>query len=253
MVNSALYEGTLHHRRRRPQRHEFAYPIAMPYLELGELEEVFDRHPLWSIERRNAVSFRRADLLGDPGTPLDKAVRDVVEAKIGRRPTGPIRLLAHVRTWGWLFNPISIYFCMDAAGETIDALVLDVMNTPWHERHAYVIDGGEGEHRFSKELHVSPFFGMDQEYRLRLTRPGERLIVRLDLLEHDKVVFNATLSLRRRRISRAALGRLLWRYPLLTPRVSMGIYWQALRLWRKGARFHRHPRRGEAAARLPTG
>jgi uncharacterized protein len=242
-VNSAVYEGTLHHRRHGPHRHEFTYPMAMPYLELDELDQVFARHRLWSVERRNAVSFRRADFLGDPGVPLDTAVRDLVLARTGTRPAGPIRLLAQVRTWGWLFNPISIYFCMDEAGERIETLVLDVMNTPWHERHAYVLDGGEGEHRFSKELHVSPFFGMDHEYRLRLSRPGERIVVRLASLEGGRVVFDATLALRRRAISRSALGRVLWRYPLLTLRVSAGIYWQALRLRAKGAPFHSHPGR----------
>ena len=242
-MNSSLYEGTLRHDRRAPRRHAFAMRVAMPFLDLDELDEVVARHPLWSRERRNAVSFRRADFLGDPAVPLDTAVRDVVEARTGKRPRGPVRVLAHVRTWGWLFNPIAVYFCMDAAGEGIEALVLDVTNTPWHEHHAYVIDGGEGEHYFAKELHVSPFFGMDHRYRLRLTRPGERLVVRLALLDGDAVAFEATLALRRRPISRAALGRLLWRYPLLTARVSTGIYAQALRLRAKGLPVHPHPAR----------
>jgi DUF1365 family protein len=242
-VNSALYEGTLRHDRRAPRRHAFRYRVAMPLLDLDELDEVVAHHRLWSVEHRNAVSFRRADFLGDPTVPLDTAVRDLVETGTGTRPTGPIRVLAHVRTWGWLFNPIAIYFCMDAAGEDIKALVLDVTNTPWHEHHTYVIPGGEGEHRFAKELHVSPFFAMDHEYRLRLSRPGERLVVRLALLDGDVVAFEATLALRRRPISRAALGRLLWRYPLLTTRVSTGIYAQALRLRAKGLPVHAHPAR----------
>ena len=215
----------------------------MPLLDLDELEEVVALNRLWSVERRNAVSFRRTDFLGDPSLPLDTAVRDLVEARTGTRPTGPVRVLAHWRTWGWLFNPIAIYFCMSADGEDVEALVLDVTNTPWHEHHAYVIAGGEGEHRFAKELHVSPFFGMDHEYRLRLSRPGERLVVRLALVEGEVVVFEATLALRRRPISGATLGRLLWRYPLLTARISTGIYTQALRLRAKGLPVHAHPAR----------
>jgi len=242
-VNSALYEGTLHHQRRGAVRHQFGYQVAMPYLELGELDEVFARHPLWSVGRANAVFFRRADFLGDPAVPLDTAIRDLVEARTSRRPTGPIRMLAHLRTWGWLFNPITVYFCMDERGRRMESLVLDVTNTPWHEHHAYVVDGGEGEHVFHKELHVSPFFGMDQHYRLRVFEPGERLALRLSSLQGDTVVFEASLALRRREISRAALGRLLWRYPLLTLRVSAGIYRQALRLWSKGAPLHSHPAR----------
>lgn len=249
-MNSALYEGTLrHHRRGGSHRHAFAYRLVMPFLDLSELDEVFAGHPLWSVERRNAVSFRRADFLGDPAVRLDAAVRDLVGARTGRRPAGAIRVLTHVRTWGWLFNPITIYFCMGEDADRVEALVLDVTNTPWHEHHAYVIDGGEGEHRFSKELHVSPFFGMDHDYRLRITRPGDHLLVSLASLEDETVVFDATLALRRREVSRATLGRLLWRYPLLTFRVSAGIYRQALQLWAKGIPLHSHPARPPSGGR----
>ncbi|MET0912178.1 MAG: DUF1365 domain-containing protein [Acidimicrobiales bacterium] len=243
MVNSALYEGTLRHRRLGPRPHRFAYALTLLYLDLAELDEVFARHPLWSVERPNAVSFRRADFLGDAEVPLDTAVRDLVEARLGRRPSGAIRLLGHVRTWGWLFNPLTIYVCTDAGGDRIEALVLEVTNTPWHERHAYVLDGGAGEHRFAKALHVSPFFGMDQEYRLRMGEPGEHLVVELAALEGGEVVFEASLALRRRAITRSSLGRLLWRRPLLTLRVSTAIYTQALRLWAKRTPYHPHPAR----------
>lgn len=251
-MNSAIYEGTVRHRRHGAHRHEFEYRVAMPYLDLGELEDVFARHPLWSLERPNAVSFRRADFLGDPDAPLDAAVRDLVHSQTGSRPAGPVRMLTHVRTWGWLFNPITVYVCMDASDENIVALVLEVTNTPWRERHAYVIDGGEGEHRFPKMLHVSPFLGMEQEYRLRVSHPGRNLVIHLSNLEGDAVVFDATLALLRREISRSALGRVLWRYPLLTLRVSMGIYRQALRLWSKGARLHPHPGRRQPAEIIGT-
>ena len=243
MVNSVIYEGTLRHRRVGSPAHAFRFPVAMPLIDLTELDRAFAQHPLWSLERPNAVTFRRADYLGDPRTPLDTAVRDLVEARTGVRPRGPIRLLTQVRTWGWLFNPLSIYLCMDPTGARIEALVLEVTNTPWHERHAYVLRGGDGEHWFAKALHVSPFFGMDQHYRLRISLPGDRFVINLATVEHGNVVFEAALSLRRRAMTRAAMGRLLWRYPVLTLRVSLGIYWQALRLWRKGARLHPHPAR----------
>ena len=247
-MKPGIYEGSVVHRRRAPSPHAFTYPVAMPLLDLGELEEVFACHPLWSMERANAVSFRRADFLGDPTVPLDTAVRDLVESRIGRRPLGPIRMLAHLRTWGWLFNPIAFYFCMDRSGEGVETVVAQVTNTPWHERHAYVLDGGEGEHRFPKKLHVSPFFGMDQHYRLRVRDTNGDLVVHLSNVEKGMVVFDATLTLRRREISRAALGRLLWRFPLLTVRVSTGIYWQAFRLWLKKTPVHPHPHRAHHEA-----
>jgi DUF1365 family protein len=242
VVNSALYEGTLRHNRRGPHAHAFKTSVVMPLLDLAEIEAAFALHPLWSVERSNAVSFRRADFLGDSDVPLDVAVRALVRERTGTSPTGPIRVLTHVRTWGWLFNPITIYFCMDEDGARVDAVVLDVTNTPWHEHHAYVL-AGSGVHRFPKELHVSPFFGMDHEYVLRLSEPGDNLAVQLSLLDGEDVVFDASLALRRRAISRAALGRVLWRYPMLTVRVSTGIYVQALRLWAKGAPLFPHPSR----------
>lgn len=241
-MNSALYEGTLRHRRHGSHAHAFRTRVAMPLLDLAEVDATFAHHPLWSVGRRNVVSFRRADYLGDPDVPLDVAVRDLVHERTGITPAGPVLALTHVRTWGWLFNPITIYFCMDDGGTHVDTVVLDVTNTPWHEHHAYVLRGG-GEHRFPKELHVSPFFGMDHEYVLRLNEPGERLAVHLSLLDGDDVVFDASLTLHRRAISRAALGRVLWRYPMLTVRVSTGIYVQALRLWAKGAPVFRHASR----------
>ena len=252
-MNSALYEGKLRHHRRGPHAHAFGSRLVMPLLDLAEVDAVFAQHPLWSVEGHNVVSFRRADYLGDPEVSLEVAVRSLVRAHSGAAPTGPIRVLTHVRTWGWLFNPITIYFCMDDQDTRVDTVVLDVTNTPWHEHHAYVLPGGSGEHRFPKELHVSPFFGMAHEYVLRISEPGDRLTVRLSLLDGEDVVFDATLALRRRAISRSSLGRVLWRYPLLTMRVSSGIYAQALRLWSKGTPRFPHPARRPGSDAIAEG
>jgi DUF1365 family protein len=156
-------------------------------------------------------------------------------------------MLAHLRTWGWLFNPISLYFCADGVepdGDpgSVGRLVAEVENTPWHDRHAYVV-GSPGTHRFAKELHVSPFLPGGLDYRLRYSPPGERLTIGLDVLQGDQRLFAAALSLRRRALDRGALGGLLWDYPAMTHRVSAGIYAQAVRLRVKGAPFFAHPAR----------
>ena len=179
----------------------------MPLLDLAEVDDVMGLHPAWSASRAAPVWFRREDFLGDPAMPLDGAVRDLVGERTGRRPEGPVAMLANLRTWGWLFNPISLYFCADVAEPAgdqgpIDSLVAEVENTPWHERHAYVV-GPPGSHRFAKELHVSPFLPMDVDYELRYTAPGERLTIGLDVLRGDQRLFAATLSLRRRALDRA--------------------------------------------------
>ncbi len=184
--------------------------------------------------------FRRADFLGPRSVPVDQAVRDLAEQRTGRRPVGPVALLANLRTWGWLFNPISLYFCAHAGADGIETLVAEVENTPWHERCAYVV-GPPGRHRFAKTMHVSPFMPMDLDYELRYSAPAERLLVHFDVLGSDERLFGATLSLDRRPLDRHGLGRLLWAYPALTHRISAGIYAQAARLRRRGAPVHRHP------------
>ena len=124
--------------------------------------------------------------------------------------------------------------------------MLSVTNTPWGERTEYVIDTRSNpaawSDRFAKAMHVSPFMGMDQTYLLDATAPAEDLRLTLRTEEDGEVVFAADLDLTRRPADRAGLGHVLWRYPLMTLRVSLAIHLQALRLWRKGVPFHRHSR-----------
>jgi len=239
-LRSGVYEGLVVHHRYAPVDHRFTYRIALVLLDLAEVDAVCRMHPLWSNEGRNAVTFRRADYLGDPDVPLDVAVRDLVEASTGARPEGPISVLTQLRTWGWLFNPITTYYCYDAAGAAVISTVVEVTNTPWHERTAYVLDG-TGTHRVAKGMHVSPFLPMGLTHRFSLGIPGDRLTLAVDDFDGDDLVFAASMSLVRRPAGRASQSRLLWRFPLMTVRVSLGIYRQAVALKRKGVPFHRHP------------
>ena len=239
-MRSAIYDGTVVHRRRSPVPHRFSYRIALPFVDLDELDAVCGLHPLWSVERRNVVSFRRRDYLPDRPGPLADAVRDLAGERLGRRPSGPVAMLAHLRTWGWLFNPIALYYCFDPAASRVEALVAEVTNTPWHERHVYVV-GEPGRHRFAKALHVSPFFDMDMDYELRYDAPGDHLSLSMQTVRGGEVLFDAGLRLERRAADRDALGRLVWRHPLSTVQVSAGIYRQAFALFRAGAPFVPHP------------
>jgi DUF1365 family protein len=249
-MKSALYEGTIVHHRRAPVDHRFSYRLALPLVDLDELDQLCRLHPLWSVERRNIVSFWRRDYLSDRAGPLKDAVHDLVEEQLGRRPDGRVAMLAHPRTWGWLFNPITLYYCFDEAGARVEALVAEVTNTPWHERHVYVV-GGAGRHRFPKEMHVSPFFGMDMDYELTYGEPGDRLSLSMRAVRGNDTLFDSGLRLERREADRRALGGLVWGAPFPTMRVSGAIYRQALALWRAGAPFVPHPRprhRPETAA-----
>lgn len=245
---SAIYAGTVWHRRREPIDHAFSYQLFMMYLDLGELDEVFGGNPLWSSRRPAPAWFRRSDYLGDPGQPLAEAVGDVLERETGQRPRGPIRLLTHLRYFGYCFNPVSFYYCFDPGGEDVEAVVAEITNTPWQERHTYVLDRGRGDvrgtmlwRRFAKAFHVSPFLGMDLEYEWSMTEPGEELFVHMQDYRESRKIFDATLRLRRQEISSGALTRSLLRFPLMTLRVISAIHLQALRLKLKGAIFHPHP------------
>jgi DUF1365 family protein len=199
------------------------------------------------------LRFLRSDYLDDPAVPLAKAVRDRVERETGHRPDGPVRVLTHVRTFGYVFNPISVYYCFNRSGDRLEAVVASVTNTPWNERHSYVLqpaaEANAGRfHRFltDKAFHVSPFMGMEQTYRWRVGCPGETLFLAIDSLEHGRRIFWASLDLRRRPLTAASLAGALVRHPLLTLRVIAAIYWQAFRLRRKNVPVHPHPREREA-------
>ncbi|HTN78721.1 MAG TPA: DUF1365 domain-containing protein [Acidimicrobiales bacterium] len=242
-MRSAIFEGTVFHRREVPVRHEFTQRVALPLLDLDEVDEVCSHHPLWSSQRANAVQFRRSDFYGPPQQPLAEAIRDLVEERTGARPEGSIRMLAHLRTWGWLFNPIACYWCWDAGNSAVQAFVADVTSTPWHGRHAYVLEGPGTERCVDKELHVSPFLSMNQRYRITASVPEDTVTIRVESHSDDGLVLDAGLTGTTQPITRRSLGRLLWRHPMMTARVSARIYAEAARLALKGTPVHRHPRR----------
>jgi uncharacterized protein len=245
---SALYVGQVMHRRHHPHPHAFRYPIAQLLIDLDELEMLFDGRWLWSVNRRNLAEFRRKDYFGDPRRPLADAVRDHAAQTLGYRPTGPVRLLTHLRVAGHVFNPVSFYYCYQADGSTLDCVVAEITNTPWKERHAYVLpvstasrEGAWLRWRFDKAFHVSPFMAMDCHYDWRLSAPAEDLRVHMRVLRDGVGQFDASQVMQRRPLDGRGLAKVLVGYPLMTLEVVAAIHWHALRLWLKRNPVHDHP------------
>jgi DUF1365 family protein len=247
---SAVYEGVVTHRRHTPHPHAFSYRMTQLYLDLDEIGHIFRDRWLWSVNRRNLAQWRRSDYMGPADISLADAVRRCVFEQTGHTPAGPIRLLTHLRYAGVIFNPVSFYYCYQADAVTLDCIVAEITNTPWRERHAYVLPVASAERvaghdalrwRFDKRFHVSPFMPMERRYDWRLTPPAAQLHVQMRVMNGEHAEFDAALALERRPLNSASLARVLWRYPLMTAQVVGAIHWQALRLWIKRNPIHDHP------------
>jgi len=250
---AALYEGTVSHRRFGVGAREFAPRLFLAYLDVGALPASLDALPLWSARRVAPIHFQRRDFLDGTERPLADAVRDLVEERLGHRPTGPIFLLAHLRTFGWLFNPLAVYYCWSPRGDELDAIVLEVTNTPWGERCWYVFDArNRTSGRAPKAMHVSPYLPMDFDYHVSWNVPGPTLCLRIEVERAGMSVFTAALHLHHKPLDRRSAIRIPVRYPLLPLRVSAGIYFHAFVLWLRRTPFYGHPTARETTGSHPS-
>ena len=253
-MNSSIYCGQVKHRRTAPVHHDFSYGMFMMYLDLAELPQLFRGRWFWSTKRSALARFRRSDHFGDPAVPLDEEIRNLVLRETGQRPSGPVRLLTHLSYFGYVFNPASFYYCFNEDDTKLETIVAEVNNTPWGERHCYVLPqclnkGTNGTKRYfpEKEMHVSPFMEMDVEYDWRFNTPGELLTVHMENAREGQKIFDATLVLHRKGITSRALAGVLFSYPLMTLKIITAIHWEALKLWLKGAVVHDHPTKNQTA------
>jgi DUF1365 family protein len=242
----ALYVGKVMHQRLRPFRHRFVYRVFSLYLDIDRLGEMAGRLRWLSLNRPNVFSFYDRD----HGARDGSALRPWVEAALARRDIdlegGAIRLLCFPRVLGYVFNPLSIYYCFHADGG-LRAILYEVKNT-FGDQHAYVLPVEERpgrsdavEQACDKHFYVSPFIGMEARYRFRLAPPGDRLKVAIRQSVPEGELLIATLTGRRKPLTNGALARAFATHPLMTVKVMAAIHWQALWLWAKGATFHRRP------------
>jgi len=239
---SALYRGRVRHTRLEPFHHGFEYRVYYCLFDIDELDALDARLRLFSLRRFNLYGFDPRD----HGPADERPLRPWAEGLLrqaGIEPgSGRIELLAFPRVLGYVFNPISIWYCYDGDGD-LSAVLHEVRNT-FGDRHVYVVPiaGDESlRHGFRKELHVSPFNPMDQTYQFTISKPGNRLLVSIDQSDASGRLFRAGLHLTRMEMSDGQLLGLFLTHPLLTLKVTLGIHWQAIRLWLKGATYHDRP------------
>lgn len=244
MLPEGIYQGWVLHQRYLPRKHSFKYPLAMLLLDLDNLQQQFKRSRLWSLERFNLISFYRRDYLRSDTKDLKTAVSELIRQRCAEDFHGQIKILTHPRYLGFIFNPVTFYFCSD--GDTLKYIIADINNTPWNERHAYVLKVTENHQSplyfsFDKQFHISPFMPMDVQYQWRFHLNPEALAIHMTLIHQGEQHFNASMQARMQPLNSKNMRWLPIRYPMQTLRVVLRIYWQALRLWGKHTPFFSHP------------
>lgn len=251
-MTSSLYVGKVRHVRFQPFHHDFEYRVYYGMFDIDELERLDRRLRLFSLRRFNLFGFDEQKHGAD-----ERGLRHMVDALLADHGIdlegGKVTLLAFPKVLGYVFDPISVWYCHGPEGE-LRAVIHEVRNT-FGDKHLYVVpvDGADDlKHGFDKKLHVSPFNPMGQRYEFSMTEPGERLSVSISLFDERGLMFRAGLRLTRQPLTDRTLLRAFFKHPLVTLKAISAIHWQAVKLWRKGARYHQRPEPAERQVSLVT-
>jgi len=246
-MDSAIYFGTVRHRRFRPVPHSFSYGVFMAFMDIDRIPELTEISRLLSYNGFNWASYDERDHFGDPGLSLRQRLERDAAVHGVSLPDGPVFLLTHLRYLGYNFNPVSFFYCYDAKEQL--QLVLAEVNSTFGESHNYWLcqdnelpSPNAKRYRSAKAMHVSPFMSMKLDYTFTLTPPDRKLVVHMDTIEDAEPFFDATLNLDRRPWSARSVHRALLSHPWMTAKVIGAIHWEALRLYLKRVPVFAHPR-----------
>ena len=243
---ASLYRADVMHARLKPFGHRFNYKVFNLLIDIAALNLASQQAALFSVNRFNLLSFHEKDHKADGSISLKTYIDNLLENAGLTEPATRILLLCYPRLLGFVFNPISVYFCYDQT-ETLVACIYEVRNT-FGQRHTYVArveagelsDAGLRQTR-TKLFHVSPFVGMEAAYEFRVLPPGEKVRVRILETEGGEPLLSATIVGKQQSLNTRTILTECIRAPLMTLKVVAGIHYEALKLWLKGARYHSVP------------
>lgn len=252
---SAIYCGKVRHRRFAPKHHSFGYDVFMFYLDLDELTDLSQISRLFSTDKKRGFGrwfwrWRREDYFLNNTSNLKNEIYQWLADRGIKNLSGPIRMLANVRCFNFIINPIVCYFIFDKNNSVPKYVIAEVTNTPWHERTQYLLtcdeSGNLKDFEFEKKLHVSPFHGMNMFYRWCSISPGDNVHINIENVVNNRgsenVIFDATINLRRIPFTAQNLQRTFFQFPIMTFKALFGIYWQALKIFVKKIPVQPHPK-----------
>jgi len=238
-MTSSIYNGTVIHKRFKPKTHYFKYSVFSLLIDLSELETLDKKIKFFSFNKFNLISFFEKDHGSRDGSSLIKWVKKILYENNIQYNNITIKLLCYPRIFGYVFNPLSVFFIYDN-NEKLISILYEVKNT-FGEQHTYIFkvenDSKLFQHNCAKKFHVSPFIEMNCNYFFRILKPGEKISIIIDQYQINEKILYASQDGSRANFDSKELLKSYLKHPLMTFKIISAIHYEAFKLWTKGVRF----------------